>query len=125
QSWMRTQLAHDSINLPLPGGFSIGVEPERLLEVLRNALHLDGSGYTYRNFIWFEGYVVMIVLALAGSILVGNDFHFCSLPFYLSKPLHRWHYLGGKFLAVGVFVNLMTTIPALALYIQYGLIDTW
>ena len=31
--------------------------------------------------------MVMIVLALAGSVLIGNDFRFGSLPFYLSKPL--------------------------------------
>ena len=31
--------------------------------------------------------MVMIVLALAGSVLVGNDFRYGSLPFYLSKPL--------------------------------------
>jgi hypothetical protein len=65
------------------------------------------------------------VLALTGSILVGNDFHFGSLPFYLAKPLGRWHYLLGKCLAVGVFVNLMTTVPALILFIQYGFLDTW
>ena len=51
----------------------------------------------------------MIVLALAGAVLVGNDFRFGSLPFYLSKPLGRWHYVLGKCLAVAVFVNLMTT----------------
>ena len=55
----------------------------------------------YRIFFWYQGYMVMIVLALAGSILVGNDFQFGSLPFYLSKPLCRWHYLLGKCLAVG------------------------
>ena len=69
--------------------------------------------------------MVMILLALAGSILVGNDFHFGSLPFYLSKPLSRWHYVAGKCLAVAVFVNLMTTVPALVLFVQYGLLDSW
>jgi len=67
----------------------------------------------------------MIILALAGSILVGNDFHFGSLPFYLAKPLGRWHYLCGKCLAVAVFVNLMTTLPALVLFVQFGLLDSW
>ena len=73
----------------------------------------------------FQGYMVMIVLALAGSILVGNDLRFGSLPFYLSKPLSRRHYLLGKAVAVGVFINLMTTLPALMLFIQYGLLDSW
>ena len=47
------------------------------------------------------------------------------MPFYLSKPLHRWHYLGGKFIAVGAFINLMTTLPAIVLFAEYGMIDTW
>ena len=53
------------------------------------------------------------MLALAGSVLVGNDFLHGSLPFYLSKPIGRWHYVLGKCLAIGVFVNLMTTLPAI------------
>src|SRR6185369_4800888 len=75
-------------------------------------------------FFGFQGTMVVIVLALAGSVLVGNDYHFGSLPFYLAKPLGPWHYVAGKCLAVAVFVNLMTTLPALALYVQYGLLNT-
>jgi ABC-type transport system involved in multi-copper enzyme maturation permease subunit len=67
----------------------------------------------------------MIVLALAGSALVGNDFRFGSLPFYLSKPLGRWHYVLGKSLTVAVFINAMTTLLALILWVEYGLLDSW
>ena len=41
------------------------------------------------------------------------------------ETVNRWHYLGGKFLAVAVFVNLMTTLPALVLFLQYGLLASW
>jgi Ni/Fe-hydrogenase subunit HybB-like protein len=47
------------------------------------------------------------------------------LPFYLSKPLSPWHYLAGKCLAVAAIVNLMTTLPALVLYFQYGVLTSW
>jgi len=67
----------------------------------------------------------VIVLALAGSVLVGNDFFHGSLPFYLSKPIGRWHYVLGKCLAIGFFVNLTTTLPALILWIQAGLLYDW
>src|SRR5262249_561289 len=80
---------------------------------------LNGSGETYRTFMSYQGYVVMVVLALAGSVLIGNDIRFGSLPFYLSKPLGLWHYLFGKALAVGVFINLMTTVPALILFVEF------
>src|SRR5439155_17372970 len=103
----------------------VRAEPAPLVHLLRELLRLDGSAHTYRNFFWYQGYMVMIVLAFTGSILVGNDFHFGSLPFYLAKPLGRWHYLCGKCLAVAVFVNLMTTLPALVLFVQFGLLDSW
>src|SRR5262249_52945122 len=99
--------------------------PNQFIGILRRFLRVDGTPEMYRYFFAWQGYMVMIVLAMAGSILVGNDFHFGSLPFYLGKPLGRWHYLLGKCLAVGVFVNLMTTVPALVLFVQYGFLDTW
>jgi hypothetical protein len=83
---------------------------------------LNGSGETYRRLIEYQGYVVMVVLALAGSLLIGNDLRFGSLPFYLSKPIGRRHYLLGKALAVAVFVNLMTTLPALTLWVEFALL---
>jgi ABC-2 type transport system permease protein len=104
----------------------IEVEPARLLALFQDTLKINGKGATYRNAIWYEGFLVMIVLAFAGSVLVGNDFRFGSLPFYLSKPLSRWHYVLGKCLAVAVFVNMMTTVFALALWVEYGLLaDDW
>ncbi len=102
----------------------IEVDPTQLLGVFQTQLKINGSGETYRNVIWYEGFMVMIVLALAGSVLVGNDFRFGSLPFYLAKPLGRWHYVLGKCLAVAVFVNLMTTLLALVLWLEYGFLDS-
>src|SRR6266481_5168872 len=119
-AWAQSQAGDNTVLV----GF-VRAKPAALIDLLRDIMKLNGTGETYRNFFWWQGYMVMVVLALAGSILVGNDFHFGSLPFYLSKPLSRWHYLVGKCLAVGVFINLMTTLPALALYVQYGLLDSW
>jgi ABC-2 type transport system permease protein len=119
-AWAESQTAEQTVRVGL-----VRTEPTRLIHLLREVLRLNGSGYTYRNFFWYQGYMVMVVLALAGSVLVGNDFQFGSLPFYLAKPLGRWHYLLGKCLAVAVFINLMTTLPAVILFVQYGLLDSW
>jgi ABC-2 type transport system permease protein len=94
---------------------------------LRQLIHqfltfLNGSGETYRVFIHYQGYIVMIVLALAGAIVIGNDVRFGSLPFYLSKALAPRHYLLGKALAIAVFINLLTTLPALVLFLEFGLL---
>ena len=107
------------------GLFPKNIKPETILHQLQNALQLNGSADTYANFIWFEGYIVMVILALIGSAAIGNDFHHGSLPFYLSKPIGPFHYIFGKCLAVGIFINLITTIPAVLLFIEYGFIDTW
>ena len=119
--YLGSQLGEQSIVLSHTPRFE--VEPARLLALLKDTLKINGSGATYHNVIWYEGFLVMIVLAFAGSVLVGNDFRFGSLPFYLSKPLSRWHYVLGKCIAVGVFVNLMTTFFALVLWIEYGFLD--
>lgn len=102
------------------GGFG-RVNPE-FLEAIAKALKMDGSAETYRNFMAFEAWPVMILLALAGALLIGNDVRHGSLAFYLSKPISRWDYVTGKAIAVALVVNLVTTIPALILWLEYGFI---
>jgi hypothetical protein len=119
-SWAQGQTAETTIRI----GF-IRTDPARLIGILRDALHMNGGAQTYRNFVTLQGSMVVIVLALAGSILIGNDFRFGSLAFYLAKPVTRWHYLAGKGLAVAILVNVMTTLPALVLFVQYGFLDSW
>src|SRR5436309_14060683 len=68
--------------------------------------------------------MVVVTLAQVGATLGSGDFASGGLPFYLAKPISRWHYIGGKCLAVAVVVSLMTTLPALGLYAQHAL-DDW
>ncbi len=119
-SWAEAQASDES--LPIGGGrIKAGV----LMDQLRNGLKLNGTGETYRNYFWFQGSIVIVVLAMAGALVVGNDFRFGSLPFYLSKPLAPWHYVLGKCLAIAAFINLMTTLPALVLFVQYRCLYPW
>ncbi|MBY0231665.1 MAG: ABC transporter permease [Gemmataceae bacterium] len=120
-SWASTQLGEADLRV----GPVAKVSPQWLVKLLRDALKLNGSAETFRNFFWYEANTVMIVLALAGSVLIGNDLRHGSMAFYLSKPLSRWHYLLGKGIAVAVFLNLFTTLPAIALFVQYGLLESW
>ena len=117
--WIQLQTANETVFL---GGL-----PVRAGDLTRflDRLALNGTAHTYGNFIWFQGYISMVVLALAGAVLVGNDFHHGSLPFYLSKPIGRWHYVAGKALGAAAIINLLTTLPALALYVQAGLLYDW
>jgi ABC-type transport system involved in multi-copper enzyme maturation permease subunit len=88
-------------------------------QVLRS---VTGSGETYRDFMFTQGTVTMLLLAFAGATVVGDDLRAGGLTYYLSRRINRWHYVLGKLLAIGMFVSLTTTLPALALYVEYGLL---
>ncbi|HEV7223900.1 MAG TPA: hypothetical protein VGN42_14425 [Pirellulales bacterium] len=93
----------------------------------------NGLQTGYLAFMERQSVAVMILLAFSGSLLVGSDFRLNALPFYLSRRIDRRHYIAGKLLAVGVIVSLLTTVPALLLYFEYGMfspslrywIDNW
>ena len=117
--WITNQLSTETVRFA-----GIPVSVGNLTKFLER-LALNGTAHTFGNFIWFQGYVLVIVLALAGSVLVGNDFFHGSLPFYLSKPIGRWHYVAGKCLAIGGLVTLLVTLPAVLLWLQAGLLYDW
>jgi ABC-type transport system involved in multi-copper enzyme maturation permease subunit len=100
----------------------LGRVAPQLLESFARALRMDGSAETYRNFMSFEAWPVMIMLALAGALLIGNDVRHNSMAFYLSKPISRWDYVIGKGIAVAFVINFITTAPALVLWLEYGFI---
>lgn len=80
----------------------------------------SGTGDTYRKFMFAQGTVTMILLAFAGSMLVGNDHRQGGLTFYLSRRTSLACYVLGKLLATGTLVLLTTTIPALVLFFEFG-----
>lgn len=80
----------------------------------------DGNENGYIGFMQRQSVIVMILLAFAGSLLVGSDFRMRSLPFYLSRRIDRRHYIFSKIVAVGAIVMIMTVVPALILFIEYG-----
>jgi len=117
--WITNQLATETVRF---AGIPVTIGN---LTKFFDKLALNGSAHTFGNFIWYQGHVLVILLALAGSVLVGNDFFHGSLPFYLSKPIGRWHYVLGKCLAIGIFVNLLVTLPAMLLWVEAGLLYDW
>jgi hypothetical protein len=80
-----------------------------------------GEDNGYIKFMQQQSVVVMILLAFSGSLLVGSDFRMKSLPFYLSRRVDRRHYIVGKLLAISVIISLLTTVPALLLFVEYGM----
>jgi len=119
-AWFRTQIGEDRITVGL-----VVLHPGELIELLADKLKLNGSAATYANYIHYQGYMVMIVLALAGSGVDRQRLPLrqsAVLPVQAARPAH---YLLGKGLAVAAFINLMTTLPALVLFVEYGLVYSW
>ncbi|MCU0872238.1 MAG: ABC transporter permease [Pirellulaceae bacterium] len=83
---------------------------------------VTGAGKTYRDFMFAQGTVTMLVLAFAGELLVGGDYERGGLTFYLSRAVGRRHYVIGKLLAIGLLVAMTTALPALILFMEYGLL---
>jgi ABC-2 type transport system permease protein len=81
-----------------------------------------GEGKTFRDFMFAQGTVTMLLLAFAGELLVGGDYRHGGLTFYLSRRIARRHYVAGKLLSISLVVSLTTTVPALVLYAEYGLL---
>jgi ABC-type transport system involved in multi-copper enzyme maturation permease subunit len=89
----------------------------------------DPQSTGYLVFIEQQSMVVMILLAFCGSLVIGADFRGGVLSFYLSRRIDRRHYIIGKMLAVGAAIWLLTVVPALLLFLEYGLftesLDYW
>jgi ABC-2 type transport system permease protein len=117
--WAQSQISDTPIQIG-----ALKIEPAKAIEFIRQRIRiLAGGRETYAYFFGYQSSIVIIVLTLSGTVLVGNDFATGGVPFYLAKPIRPRHWFLGKFLAVGVIVNLVTTLPALLLYAQHALAD--
>jgi len=109
-AWAESQSGEQAVRVGL-----IRTRPGRDDWPSERALRLNGSGLHLPQLYLVSGLHGHDRPGLAGSVLVGNDFQFGSLPFYLSKPMGRWHYLGGKCRPSHFFVHLLTTLRAVLL----------
>lgn len=65
------------------------------------------------SFLEIDAFFGLLVIAWYGSGLIAEDRRLGANLLYFSRPLTRFGYLGGKFLAAFVFGALATTVPAL------------
>ena len=92
---------------------------ERLKSI--KGIAFTGDGESFQMFLSIQNIIVVLLLAFSGAVVVGDDFRFRAVPFYLSKPIGRWHYFFGKFSALVLLACTLTLFPALLLFVQYGL----
>jgi hypothetical protein len=69
----------------------------------------------FMNFVEQQGPFVFFVTVYVGSGLIASDRRANALQIYLSKPLLRMEYIGGKLAILATFLLLVTLVPALLL----------
>lgn len=89
-----------------------------------DAYQVTGTGEAFSQFMDSQSAITALLLAFAGSTLIGSDYQHGGLVFYLSRRIDRRHYIAGKLLSVMTIVTLITTLPALVLYLEYGLMTS-
>ena len=99
------------------------VQNEGIAKFLDN-YKVTGTGQAYADFMFAQAAICALLLAFAASTLIGSDYRQGGMVFYLSRRIGRWQYIVGKLLTIAVVVTLVTTVPALVLYVEYGTLSS-
>ena len=83
----------------------------------------DGSPERYLEFMAAQAIITMLLLAFAGTMLVGDDHRHGGMVYYLSRRISSVQYVLGKLCSVCLLVLLVTTLPALVLFFEYGMLQ--
>jgi ABC-2 type transport system permease protein len=70
---------------------------------------------TFREFLDQQRIFVFFITIYAGAGLIANDRRANALQIYLSKPITRMEYIGGKLATLLIFLLAVTWIPAVML----------
>jgi ABC-type transport system involved in multi-copper enzyme maturation permease subunit len=72
----------------------------------------------FRDFLDQQGVFVFFMAIYAGSGLIANDRRANALQIYLSKPMLRMEYIGGKLLVLVSFLLFVTLLPSILLLLM-------
>lgn len=64
-----------------------------------------------------QGFLMVLVVALVAPPLISRDMQSRAFLLYFSRPLGRLDYVLGKMIVVWTYLALITTVPALSLYV--------
>ena len=70
---------------------------------------------TFHDFLSQQRLFVFFITVYAGAGLIANDRQSNALQLYLSRPITRHDYIGGKLLALALFLASVTWLPAMLL----------
>jgi ABC-2 type transport system permease protein len=72
----------------------------------------------FQSFIEFQSLFAFFITVYAGAGLIATDRRAHALQVYLSKPLLRMEYIGGKLAILVLFLTLVTIVPSLLLVVM-------
>ena len=98
---------------------TLAVQNENIAKFLDN-YKVTGTGQAYADFMFAQASICALLLAFAGSTLIGSDYRQGGMVFYLSRRMGKRHYIVGKLLTIAAVVTIATTLPALVLFVEYG-----
>lgn len=106
--------------------FLQGMPPTPELNQIREAVR-TGDLESSRHTVWAwllqtffrnpQGVVMVMVVGLIAPPLISQDVRSRAFLLYFSRPLTRGEYLLGKLASVWVYLSVISTLPALALYV--------
>ncbi|MEO8482439.1 MAG: ABC transporter permease subunit [Acidobacteriota bacterium] len=77
----------------------------------------------FANFIDAQSFIAFFVTVYAGAGLIAADRRANALQVYLSKPLMRMEYIGGKFAILAVFLGFVVIVPSILLLVMQVLLS--
>lgn len=106
-------------------GFVEAAPPEFRNVVLDGMRAQDPSSARHGMWAWLlysffrkpQGFVMVVVIGLIAPALISQDIRSRAFLLYFSRPITRWDYVAGKFATVFFYLALISTLPALALYV--------
>jgi len=83
--------------------------------IVQAAVFFAPTEQTFREFLIQQRLFVFFITIYAGAGLIADDRQSHALQIYLSKPITRHDYIGGKLLTLAVFLVAVTWAPAMLL----------
>jgi ABC-type transport system involved in multi-copper enzyme maturation permease subunit len=84
-----------------------------MMPVAAQAVPVDVA--MFQDFVEQQGFFIFIVTVYVGAGIIANDRRANALQIYLSKPLFRLEYIGGKLAVLVFYLLLITLLPGLLL----------
>ncbi len=106
--------------------FTRGMPPSPALDQVRASIR-SGDLESSRHTVWAwllqsffrhpQGVVMVMVVGMVAPPLISQDIRSRAFLIYFSRPLIRGEYVLGKLASLWVFLSIISTLPALVLYV--------